>query len=216
MRRLVSSLGLVMLLAGAGVTLHALRDRHQFVDQPRLQAALLIFRPAEQNGTAKPVDAAGLSPGRSTRADPARCRSLALLNSGEARDGGSWQGVNGSPVEPVTTLTARFATAGQARAELRAKRAALLRCRTVRLTFPPFADPAEAFSVGGRAQLTLLGGDTLSYTLTGTEQRYAFYLRRWGNTLTWAYGSTESRPATRQQVVDDLARTLAELAAEER
>ena len=74
-------------------------------------------------------------------------------------------------------------------------------------------DPAEDFAVRGRTQLTLLTGDTLGYTLTGAETTYTFYLRRWGNTLTWAYGSTESRPATRREVVDDLARTLAELAA---
>lgn len=214
MRRLILSLVLVVALAAGGLGLHAVRDRHQFVDETRLQAALLIFRPAERNGSALPVAAADLAPDRSTRTAPVRCRSLALLSTGDADGGGSWRGINGSPAEPVSTLTARFASAGAARAELRAKRAALVSCRTVRLTFPPFDDPAEAFTVGGRLQPTLLAGDRLTYRLSSEKATYTFFVRRFGNTLTWAYGSTESQPRTRREVVDDLAGTLAELAGQ--
>ena len=212
--RVVLSLGLVVLAILGGVGLHAVRDRYQFVDADRLQAALLTFRPAGRDGSAKPVEAADLSPERSTRTDPPSCRSLALLNTGGAEDGGSWQGINGEPAQPVSTLSARFPDAGEARAVLRAKRLALLRCGTVRLTFPPFDEPAERFEVRGRLQLTMVAGDTLTYTLAGERSSYSFYLRRYANTLTWTYGAQESRPAVRRAVVDDLARRLSELAAE--
>ena len=49
------------------------------------------------------MEAAGLSPERSTRTDPVWCRSLALLNTGGAVDGGSWRGINGAPAQPVST-----------------------------------------------------------------------------------------------------------------
>ena len=97
MARLVLSLSLVVATVLGGLGLHAVRDQHQLVDAPRLQAALLTFRPTGRAGSAKPVDAAGLSPERSTRTEPAHCRSLALLNTGDALDGGSWQGINGDP-----------------------------------------------------------------------------------------------------------------------
>lgn len=215
MMRLAVALGLVVLAVLGGLGLHAVRDGHQFVEAPRLQAALLTFRPTGRAGSAKPVDAEGLAPDRSTRAEPDRCRALALLNPGGALDGGTWQGINGEPAQPVTTLSARFASAGDARAALRAKRVALLRCGSLRLTFPPFDEPAEAFAVRGRLQLTIAAGDTLTYTLVGERASYSFYLRRYANTLTWTYGANESEPAVRQEVVDDLARRLAEMATEE-
>lgn len=214
MVRVVISLGLVVLVMLGGLGLHAVRDRYQFVDADRLQAALLTFRLTGRAGSAKPVDATALSPERSTRAHPVHCRSLALLNTGDAVDGGSWQGIHGDPAQPVATLTARFATAGDARAGLRAKRVALLRCSSVRLTFPPFDEPAERFAVRGRLQPTMVAGDTLTYTLAGERASYSFYLRRYANTLTWTYGAQESQTAVRQEVVDDLARRLGELAAE--
>jgi hypothetical protein len=173
---------------------------------------LLTFRPAERDGLARAVDVDDLAPERSTRTDPPFCRSLALLNTGGAEDGGSWQGINGEPAQPVSTLTAGFP--GDAWAALRAKRLALLRCRGVRLTFPPFDEPAERFSVRGRLQPTIVTGDTLTYTLAGEQASYSFYLRRYANTLTWTYGAQESQPAVRQEVVDDLASRLSDLAAE--
>jgi len=100
------------------------------------------------------------------------------------------------------------------RAALRAKRLALMRCGSVRLTFPPFDEPAERFTVRGRLQLTIAAGDMLTYTLAGERARYSFYLRRYANTLTWSYGANESEPGVRREVVDDLARKLHELAAE--
>ena len=54
----------------------------------------------------------------------------------------------------------------------------------------------------------------MSYTLAGERASYSFYVRRYANTLTWAYGATESQPAIRREVADDLARRLAELATE--
>ena len=74
MARLVLSLSLVVATVLGGLGLHAVRDQHQLVDAPRLQAALLTFRPTGRAGSAKPVDAAGLSPERSTRTEPAHCR----------------------------------------------------------------------------------------------------------------------------------------------
>ena len=105
---------LVVLTVVCGLSLHAVHDRFHSVEAPRLQAALLTFRPTGRAGSAKPVDAEGLSPDRSTRTEPASCRGLALLNAGGAVDGGSWQGINGDPAQPVSTLTLRFGTAGDA------------------------------------------------------------------------------------------------------
>ena len=89
-----------------------------------------------------------------------------------------------------------------------------MRCGSVWLTFPLFDDPAERFVVRGRLQLTAVAGDTLTYTLVGERARYEFYLRRYGNALTWTYGANESEPAVRGGGRVDLARVLSELAAE--
>ena len=51
MVRVVLSLGLVVLVVLGGVGLHAVRDRYQFVEADRLQAALLTFRPAGRDGS---------------------------------------------------------------------------------------------------------------------------------------------------------------------
>ena len=212
--RLSLALVLIGLLIASGAVGGKLRDRHQFVDAQRLGAALRVFRPPGRAGLPATVEAAALLPERSARVSPDRCRALALLNRAVAEDGGSWSGINGSPAEPVSILTVRLASAQAARSELRAKRLALVSCTDLWLTFPPFGEPAKPFKVDGRLQPTLFAGDAVSYSLVGQDSRYTFYIRRYGNTLTWAYGAKESQPAIRREVVDDLARTFAEMAAE--
>jgi hypothetical protein len=96
------------------------------------------------------VNLADLTLGRSVRSDPAWCTPLSLLAVKEAIGGESWTGVNGTPAQPVTTLTVRYADAARVRRELLDKRVALVRCSTVRLTFPPFDVPPEEFSITGR------------------------------------------------------------------
>jgi hypothetical protein len=186
-------------------------DRGREVSALRLASAMETFRPPDRRGLARSVNAPELDPAQSVRATPSRCAPLTVLALGPAADGQSWTGVNGSPAQPVTTLTVRYAAASAARAELRAKQLALLRCQSVRLTFPPFDAPSQEFIVSGRLHASNLLGDRLSYVLVGGGKRYGFYVRRYANTLTWTYADDVSMPQTRQQVVDSLVAQLWEL-----
>jgi hypothetical protein len=189
-------------------------DQAQFVEAQRLSAALLTFRPSDRAGLAKPATAADLAPERSAITDPARCAPLTLLGERPPTDGQSWTGINGTPAQPVNTLTVRFRDAAAARRELAAKQAALLSCGSVRLTFPPFDQPEQRFQVTGRRRLPFPGDDRVGYALVGEKKRYEFYVRRYANTLTWSYGANESAPRVRQQVVDDLIDRLREMSEE--
>jgi hypothetical protein len=189
-------------------------DRRHLVDAARLTVAMETFRPSERAGLSKVVDATELAIDRSVRSDPARCTPLSHLAVKGAIGGESWTGINGSPAQPVTTLTVRYPDAARARRELLDKRIALVRCSTVRLTFPPFDMPAEDFGVTGRQWAAFPAGDRLRYTLIGHGNRYDFYVRRYANTLTWTYGDDHSEADVRRQVVDDLVNRLRELAHE--
>ena len=212
-------LGLSIVLAGAQVgvgwwSARALYDRAQLVEPQRLSAALLTFRPSDRAGLAKPATAADLAPERSVITDPARCAPLTLLAERTPVDGESWTGINGTPAQPVNTLTVRFRDAATAGRELAAKQAALLSCGSVRLTFPPFDQPEQRFQVTGRRRLPFPGDDRVGYSLVGEKKRYEFYVRRYANTLTWSYGANESAPSVRREVVDDLVDRLKDMAEE--
>lgn len=187
-------------------------DRREQVSDERLLVALQTFRPSERAGRARRVPPADLGPERSVRSDPSSCAALSLLSTGQALDGASWSGISGQPVQPVTILAVRFADADQARAALREKRLALLTCRSVRLTFAPYDEPAREFGVtfGPAALLP----DRASYGLVSGGERYEFYVRRWGNTLTWTYDKDRERIRVSRRVVDDLADRLENLSKE--
>jgi hypothetical protein len=188
------------------------QDRVHVVKAQRLSAALLTFRPSDRAGLAKPVTSADLAPERSVRTRPQHCAPLTLLAERTPVDGQSWTGISGTPAQPVNTLTVRLDDAASARRELAAKQAALLRCRSVRLTFAPFDQPEQPFVISGR-RLPVPGTDHLAYALQG-EKRYVFYVRRYANTLTWSYGANESAPRVRRAVVDDLVARLHDLSDE--
>jgi hypothetical protein len=209
---LAIGLALLSLEITAGWAVWPWRERTDLVDAQRLTVAMETFRPSEHAGLSEAVDVAELAPKRSVRSDPARCTPLSLLAVNGAIGGESWTGVNGSPEQPVTTLTVRYPDAARARWELLAKRVALATCATVRLTFPPFGKPAEDFDVAGRRWAVFSAGDRLRYALIGHGNRYDFYVRRYANTLTWTYGDDRSREGVRRQVVDDLIGRLKELA----
>ena len=210
---LAVSLLLLCLELSTAVLVRARRDRHELVSRERLTIALLTFRPAEHRGLPRDVPGEDLATANLVRSDPHRCSPLALLAVAPPLDAQSWTGINGSPAAPVTTLTVRFADAGAARAALREKRLALLRCRRLALTFPPFDQPAEHFTVTEQFRPANLGGSTLSYVLVGEPQRYTFFTARYGNTLTWTYGD-DAGARHRRQVVLDLSARLAELSQE--
>jgi len=197
-----------------GLTIQGWADRYRLVRAERLTVALETFRPSERAGLSHVVDVSELSPDRSVRSDPARCSPLSHLAVKGAIDGASWTGVNGSPAQPVTTLTVRYPNAALARQELLDKRIALVGCRTLHLTFPPFDMPAEDFTVTGRLWGAFPAADRLRYALVGHGNRYDFYVRRYANTLTWTYGDDRSAEQVRRQVVDDLINRLKELADE--
>jgi hypothetical protein len=213
-RAVIVVLAVLVIVIGGGTTARLLVDRRSFVTEQQLAAAMETFRPSERSGGAEAVDATTLSPERSTRADPGRCRPLALLTVGEVVDGRTWTGINGSPAQPVRTLTVRFAEAGTARAQLSRKRMALLRCDELAVTFPPFDEPAQTYTVEDRLRVTSLVGDRMSYTLRGSEDSYTFYVRQYANTLTWSYGDDSSTPAVRREVADALVARLREIAHE--
>ena len=196
-----------------GLELRRWYDRGQFVEGSRLSAALLTFRPSDRAGQSRRVEYADLAPGALVRTVPRRCRSLTLLAVRMALDGESWTGINGSPAQPVKTLTVRYSDAAAARADLRQKRIAILTCRTVVLSFPPYDQPGQPYTVSHRAPALSVFGDRVAYALVGTK-RYDFYVRRYANTLTWTYGDNASTPAVRRQVADDLVDRLKTIAQE--
>jgi len=198
----------------AGLGLQAWVQQRQLVGEQRLTVALETFRPSSRAGLSKEVAVAELDPDRAVRSDPASCTPLSVLALGKAIGGESWTGVNGSPAQPVTTLTVRYPNATVARRELRSKRIALASCRTVRLTFPPFDKPPEEFDVTNRRWAAFAADDRLAYALIGHGNRYEFYVRRYANTLTWTYGDDHSGADVRREVVDDLISRLRQLANE--
>ena len=102
----------------AGLTLQAWDDRRQLVGAQRLTVALETFRPSSHAGLSQEVAVTELAPDRAVHSDPARCTPLSLLAVKGALGGESWTGVNGSPDQPVNTLTVRYADASGARDEL--------------------------------------------------------------------------------------------------
>ena len=205
------SLSLSVLDLGVFFTFAAVDDQVHFVDAPRLAAALQIFRPSEHAGLPTPVDPADLAPDRSVRTEPTSCAPLTLLATRSALDAQSWTGVNGSPLQPVRLLTVRYSSASAARAELTAKRLALLRCSRLELTFPPFDRPAQDFTVTSRHWPLSAVGDRVVYELSGAGKQYTFYVRRYANTLTWTYGDDVSTPQVRRQVADELIKCLQDM-----
>lgn len=188
-------------------------DHRQEVSDLRLTAAMKTFRPAPHAGLAKPLEADAFISDRNPRATPSTCAPLTALATGPARGGRSWTGAgNGSPAA-VTLLTVRFADADAARAELARKRWAMLRCRHVDVTFPPFDEPPVAYTVAGRHWATSSVGRRARWTLDGGGRTYSFYVERYGNSLTWTYDDDEiSTPQDRAQVAADLIEELRGLA----
>jgi len=206
----VLSLCLGGLQLAAFVTISRVRGDARFIEAPQLAAALQIFRPSEHPGSSTAVEPADLAPDRSVRTQPSRCAPLTLLATRSVLDARAWTGVSGSPLQPVRLFTVRYADASTAAAELRTKRLALLRCQHLRLTFSPFDGPVHDFTISNRHLWLLPVSDRLEYELEETGENYAFYLRRYANTLTWTYGDGGGA-RVRQKVADDLVGCLREL-----
>ncbi|HEY5821168.1 MAG TPA: hypothetical protein VIT20_04295 [Propionibacteriaceae bacterium] len=202
-----------------GLVVRDAYDRTRQVSAGRLDAALLTFRPPGRPGGTRPLDPADLAPDRAVRTEPRACSPLTLLAQDAPAgrfplDGASWTGAQGSPAQPVTLLVVRYADADAARGSLNAKRTALWRCRQVQLTFPPFTEPAQSFTVHGAAAGLVTRTDRLTYRLDGPAASYVFYVRRYANTVIWSYADDVSTPAVRRFVVDSLATRLRDIARE--
>lgn len=209
---LVAGLLVHGLQVGALLGTRAAVDRHEQVGDLRLDAAYETFRPAERSGLATAADPRGFAADRNPRTVPSACAPLTSLATTAPLDGRSWTGADGRPLQPVTLLTVRYPDASSARAELDRKRWALLRCSEVVVTFPPFDTPATPYEVRDRRWLTSAVGSTLRWSLVGGGRRFDFYVRRYGNTLTWTYADDVSTPAVREEVADSLVSRLEELA----
>ena len=197
---------------GAWVSLRAALDRRADVSELRLDAALKTFRPVGRSGLASPADPRTFAADRSPRTDPAGCAPLTVLTMTTPLDGRSWTGINGHPAQPVTLLTVRFADADAARRELDRKRVALLRCRDVAITFPPYGGPPTSYAVTGQIWLGNAAGSVVRWSLVGGDRRFDFYVRRYANTLTWTYADDVSTPQVREEVVRSLVERLEDLA----
>lgn len=197
---------------GALVSFRAALDRRAEVSDLRLEAALETFRPVDRSGLASPADPRTFATDRNPRTDPARCAPLTVLTTSPPLDGRSWTGINGYPAQPVTLLTVRFADADAARVELDRKRVALLRCRKVAITFPPYGGPPTSYAVTGRSWPGNAAGSVVRWSLVGGDKRYDFYVRRYANTLTWTYADDVSTPQVREEVVRSLVERLEDLA----
>ena len=198
----------------AGVLLgsRALLDRHEQVSDLRLDAAYETFRPVSRPGLASPADPGTFATDRNPRTDPTTCAPLTVLATRTPLDGRTWTGVDGRPAQPVTLLTVRYGSADDARGELDRKRAALLRCARVDVTFPPYDAPPTTYDVRDPRWATSALGSTVRWSLVGGDRRFDFYVRRYGNTLTWTYADDVSTPQTREGVADSLVARLQELA----
>lgn len=194
---------------GAGLGVRSALDRRAYVSDLRLDAALETFRPVDRSGLASP---GSFEAGRDPRTDPAACAPLTVLTSTPPLDGRSWTGINGRPAQPVTLLTARYADADGARAELDRKRVALLRCTRVTITFPPYDAPPTTYTVTGRHWATSAVGPVVRWSLVGGGRRFDFYVQRYANTLTWTYADDVSTPAVREEVARSLVDRLRDLA----
>lgn len=208
----VGSLVLLMSEAGAALGARTLLDQRAYVTGLRLDAALETFRPVDHPGLASPLEPRAFTAERNPRTDPTGCAPLTVLTTTTPLDGRSWTGVNGQPVEPVTLLTVRFPDAHRARAELERKRVALLRCRTIDITFPPYEGPPTTYRVTGRRWSTSAVGSVVRWSLVGGGRRFDFYVRRYANTLTWTYADDVSTPRVREEVVRSLVERLEDLA----
>lgn len=211
----VAVLGWLVLVGaqlGAATGLRAALDRQAYVSDLRLDSALQTFRPVDHAGLAQPSDPRSFDTDRNPRTTPSRCAPLTVLSTVPPVDGRSWTGISGRPAQPVNLLVVRFASAGDARAELDQKRVAMLLCRQTSITFPPFDAPATAYTVTGRHWTTSAAGTAVRWSLEGGGRRFDFYVRRYGNTLTWTYADDVSTPAVREEVADSLVDRLADLA----
>lgn len=208
----VGSLVLLAAELGTFVGVRGVLDRRAYVSELRLDAAFETFRPVDRSGLATPTDPDTFSPDHNPRTEPARCTPLTVLTSTPPLDGRSWTGANGQPAQPVTLLTVRFADADAARAELDRKRVALLRCRQVVVTFPPYDAPPTTYTVTGRRWRSSAVGPEVRWSLVGGDRRFDFYVRRYANTLSWTYADDVSTPQVREEVARSLVTRLEDLA----
>lgn len=197
---------------GAAYAVRTTVDHRAYVSELRLDAALETFRPVERPGLASPADPTTFAPDENPRTDPAACAPLSVLTTTTPVDGRSWTGASGRPAQPVTLLVVRFADADAARTELDRKRLALLRCRRVGITFPPYDGPPTTYTVEDRLRPTTVAGPVVRWSLVGGGRRFDFYVRRHANTLIWTYADDVSTPAVREEVVRSLVARLEDLA----
>lgn len=208
----VATLAVISAQACLVVGARLLLDRREQVSDLRLTAATKTFRPAPHPGLAKPLDADAFDDDHNPRTEPARCAPLTALATAGVVGGRSWTGAGDASAAPVTLLTVRFTSSAAARAELSRKRWALLRCNLISVTFPPFDAPAVTYSVGEQ-RWTPPVGRRARWTLDDGSRRFAFYVVRYGNTLTWTYDDISvSSPLNREPVADDLVEELRDLA----
>jgi len=197
---------------GAAYAVRSTLDHRAYVSELRLDAALETFRPVERPGLAAPADPTTFAPEENPRTDPGACVPLSVLTTTAPEDGRSWTGADGRPAQPVTLLVVRFPDADAARTELARKRLALLRCRRVAITFPPYDAPPTTYTVEDRLGPTTLAGPVVRWSLVGGDRRFDFYVRRYANTLVWTYADDVSTPQVREEVADSLVVRLQDLA----
>lgn len=202
---LLVTLGLVL---GSGWLSVRWLDRKQYVSQHKLDVALLTFPHSPHIGHVLPLSIEAYSEETPT-ARPTKCVPLVVTPTpvSSVTEIVAWSGTAGDPPLWVNFVTLRFHSAADARRALLIKRVALVRCRRISVSFPPFREVSGEYQVSDHSPVGLAGLSRVRYTLSG-EKSYDFYARQYANTLTWTYGSADESSAARAQAVDDLVARL--------
>jgi hypothetical protein len=209
-RVLVATLGVLLLVAGAGVTGLQLRDAQQTLTQEQLGAAITSFRPELSTGYTELQGPEELT-SSGVQTDPAACRELIDPTPDGALGGASWS--DGSSPASTEIQAVRYARPRDARRALADVKAALRDCpRGAVVSSRPdddgFAFTADAEEVGWPA-----ARDRVRYRLrsegSGDEDGFAIYARRYGNVVTWSSGTPTSAS---RAAADDLVARLRVLA----
>ena len=211
-RRLSAVIIILVLIRGLelGATLVWVRwmDREQYISQRRLQAALLTTYHSPDRGLPTTLSFADLGQ-HLVFARPSKCQPLtaptSLLHITAA---GIWSGtVEG---QSVSIVAVSFSSAADARRELLSKRVALARCPMIRVKFAPYDQVAKLHRVSDHSPISPLRWNRVRFRIS-REDSYEFYVRQFGNTLTWTYGYADKSSTVRAQAVDSFVARLREL-----
>jgi len=181
-RRQLSAVIIVLVLIrglelGASLVWIRWMDREQYISQRRFEAALWTTYHAPDRGKPETLSFTDLGEHHTFIVQQWKCVPLAAPTSlSHVMGAGMWSGVVGDQAQWVIIVTVRFSSAADARRALLSKRVALVRCPSIRATFPPFDQVSEIYRVSDIPRYGRCGGtesDTRSPARTVTSSMCA-------------------------------------------